>query len=116
MRYHDNLLKLTETHLEVYKDFQEECLAIKRKHNFSALPMDLTSEQTINADATRQKTGTTSLTNSVGARQRWAKTHFWHIKTNSYDFGKVGMSKKEDDMQDLRPNQIKKNNKHLQNI
>ena len=63
-----------------------------------------------------KKTGITSLTNSVGIRQRWARTHFWHIKTISYVFGKVGMSKKEDDMQDLRPNQMKKNNKHLQNM
>ena len=31
-------------------------------------------------------------------------------------FDKVGMSKKEDVTQDVRLNQIKKNNKHLQNI
>ena len=29
---------------------------------------------------------------------------------------KFGTSNKEGDMQDLRPNQMKKNNKHLQNI
>ena len=34
----------------------------------------------------------------------------------SYVFDKVGISKKEDVTQDLRPNQIKKNNRHLQNI
>ena len=51
VRYHDNLFKLSETHPEVYKDFQEGCFAIKRtQKDFSALPIDLTLEQTINAD------------------------------------------------------------------
>ena len=58
VRYHDNLLKLSETHPEVYMDFQEGCFAIKRtQKGFSALPIDLTLEQTINAE----KTGITSL-------------------------------------------------------
>ena len=43
MRYHDNLLKLSETHPEVSKCFQEGCFAIKRtQKHFSALPIDLT--------------------------------------------------------------------------
>ena len=67
MRYHGNLLKLSETHPEVYKDFQEGSFAIKRtQKDFSALPIDLTLEETINADASRQKTGITSLTNCMG--------------------------------------------------
>ena len=71
VRYHDDILKLSETHQEVYKDFQEGCFAIKRtQKDFSALFIDLTLEQTINADAASRKTGITSLTNSIGARQR----------------------------------------------
>ena len=58
VRYHDNLLKLSETHPDVYMDFKEGCFAIKRtQKDFSALPIDLTLEQTINAE----KTGITSL-------------------------------------------------------
>ena len=64
----------------------------------------------INADVASQKTGITSLTNSIGV------SHFLRIKIISYVFDKVGMSKKEDVTQDLKPNQMKKNNKHLQNI
>ena len=116
MRYHDNLLKLRETHPEVYEDFQEGCFAIKRtQKDFSALPIDLTLEQTITADAASQKSGITSLTNSIGARQRWARSHFLRTKIISYVFEKVGMSEKEDVTQDLRPDQMKENNKHLQN-
>ena len=96
MRYHNNFLKLSETHPEVYKDFQEGCFAIKRtQKDSSALPIDLTLEQTINADATSQKIGITSSTNSIGARQRWARSHFLSTKIISYVFDKVGMSKKK---------------------
>ena len=117
VRYHDNLLKLSETHPEVYKDFQEGCFAIKRtQKDFSVLPTDLTFEQTINPDAVSQKTGIPSLANSIGARQRWARSHFLRTKIISYVFHKVGMSKKEGVTRDLRHNQIKKNKKHLQNI
>ena len=117
MRYHDNLLKLSETYQEVYKDFQEGCFAIKRtQKDFSAFSIDLTLEQTINANVTGQKTCITSLSNSIGARQRWARSHFLCTKIISYVFDKVGMSKKEDVAQDLRPNQMQKNNKHSQNI
>ena len=116
VRYHDNLLKLRETYPEVYKDFQEKCFAIKRtQKDFSALPIDLTLEQTITADAASQKSGIISLTNSIGARQRWARSHFLRTKIISYVFEKVGMSEKEDVTQDLRPDQMKKNKKHLQN-
>ena len=116
-RYHDNLLKLSETYHEVYKDFQEGCFAIKRtQKDFSTFPIDFTLEQTINANVTGQKTGITSLSNSIGARQRWARSHFLRTKIISYVFDKVGMSKKEDVAQDLRPNQMQKNNKHSQNI
>ena len=80
------------------------------------MPIDLTLEETINVDALSQKTSITSLTNCMGTRQRWARSHFLRSKVISYIFDKVGMSKKEDVTQNVRPNQIKKNNKHFQNI
>ena len=56
VRYHDNLLKLSETHPEVYQDFQEGFFATKRtQKDFSALAIELTLEQTINTDAASQK-------------------------------------------------------------
>ena len=54
-RYHDNLLKLSETYKDVYDGFKKGCFGIKRtKEDFSRLPIDLTLEQTVNADAASQ--------------------------------------------------------------
>ena len=72
-------------------------------------------EQTIIADTASQRSGITSLTNSIGARQRWSRSHFLRAKIIFKVFDKVGMSKKKEVTQDLRPNQ-KKKNKHFQNI
>ena len=70
VRYHDNLLKLSETHKDVYDEFKKGCFGIKRtKKDFSRLPIDLTLEQTVNADAASQKTGISYFTNSISARQ-----------------------------------------------
>ena len=71
VRYHDNLLKLSETHKDVYDEFKKGCFDIKRtKKDFSRLTTDLTLEQTVNADAANQKTGISYFTNSISARQR----------------------------------------------
>ena len=71
VRYHDNLLKVIETHKAVYDKFKKGCFGIKRtKKDFSRLPIDLTLEQTVNADAASQKTGISYFTNSISARQR----------------------------------------------
>ena len=52
VRYHDNLLKLSETHKDVYDEFKKDCFGIKRtKKDFSRLRIDLTLEQTVKADA-----------------------------------------------------------------
>ena len=58
VKYHDNLLKLPETHPEVYKEFQNHLFGIKRTNKpFSRISIDLTLEQTINGDAANQRTG-----------------------------------------------------------
>ena len=78
VRYTDNLLKLEETHPEVYNEFRSVYFAIRRTDkSFSKVPIDLTLEQTINADAASQRRrGIVSLTNSISARQRWAESNF----------------------------------------
>ena len=61
-----------------------EEIAIKRTTKpFSASPIDLTLEQTINADAASQRTGISSLTNSISARQRWAESHYLRTMLNT---------------------------------
>ena len=62
--YHDNLLNLKETHPQVHQDFKAGCFALKRtSKQFSRIPIDLTLEQTINADTACQRSGISALTN-----------------------------------------------------
>ena len=57
VRYHGNFLKLSETHKDVYDEFKKGCFGIKRtKKDFSRRPIDITFEQTVNADAASRKT------------------------------------------------------------
>ena len=112
--FHDNLLKLNETHPEVHKEFKKGCFSLKRtKKPFSRLPIDLTLEQTINADAESQRHGIEAITNSISARQKWAQSHFLRTSVISSVFEDLGMTSKKDITQDLKPNRIKKNSADL---
>ncbi|GFT06418.1 hypothetical protein TNCV_3355621 [Trichonephila clavipes] len=51
----DNLNKVDETHPGLKNDFMNGCFGIKRTDEpFSRIPIDLTLEQTINAEAARR--------------------------------------------------------------
>ena len=94
VRYNDNLLKLEETHPEVYNECRSGYFANRRTDkSFSKVPIDLTLEQTINSDAASQRRGIVSLTNSISARQRWAESHFIRTTIVSHLFEKVGLKK-----------------------
>ena len=69
---HDNT-----THNSLAKEFQNGRFGIRRtSKEFSRMPIDLTLQQMINADAASQRTGISTFTNSLAARQRWSQTHF----------------------------------------
>ncbi|GFT46366.1 uncharacterized protein TNCV_3127141 [Trichonephila clavipes] len=58
VKYNDNLLKVAETHPDLYKEFKQSCFGIKRATKpFSRQLIDLVLEQTINAEAARRLTG-----------------------------------------------------------
>ena len=78
--------------------------------SFYRIPIDLPLEQTINRDAANQRTGISSLTNSVSARQRWAASHFLRLSDISNLFTEVNMTKKEDITSTLKPHNIKNDN------
>ena len=66
LKYYDSLIKLSDTHPEVYSDFKNESFRIKRTaKSLSITPIDLTLEQTINEDTSSQRFGITSMTNSI---------------------------------------------------
>ena len=111
VQYHNNLLRLEETHPEVYEEFQRGLFSIKRTNKpFSGSPIDLTLEQTINHDAASQRSGISSLTNSISARQRWAESHFLRMSVINDVLEEAGMKKKEDITYKLRPDVIRKDN------
>ena len=56
VQHHNNLLRLNESHPDI--KFQNGGFGVKRtSYNFSRSPIDLTLEQTVNADAASQRTG-----------------------------------------------------------
>ena len=117
LKYYHNLLKLPETHPEVYEDFKRGQFSIRRTTKpFSGSPIDLTLEQTINADAASQRTGISALTNSISARQRWAESHYLRTMLLTVTFEQLGMTRKEDISAHLKPHQIKSDNQDLQKI
>lgn len=57
-------------------EFKSGALSVRRtQKHFCRSPVDLTLEQTVNADAANRLTGITAFTNNLNARQRWSETH-----------------------------------------
>ena len=72
------------------------------------IQIDLTLEQ-INADSACQRTGIIALTNSISARQRWSLSHTVRTLMISHVLERVGLTKKEDVSQEVKPNIVRKN-------
>ena len=77
VKYYDSILKLNETHPEVYNEFKQGWFAIRRTEKpFSSTAINLTLEQTTNAEAASPRLGVLSIANSISARQRWTESHY----------------------------------------
>ena len=93
--YHDKLLKLKSAHPDIYGEFKNGCFSLKRTSKpFSRIPIDLTLEQTINADAACQRSHIILLTKSISARQHWAQSHSIGTSILSKLFEELGMTSK----------------------
>ena len=115
--YHDKLLKLKNSHPDIYGEFKNSCFSLKRTSKpFSRIPIDLTLEQTINAVAACQRSGIISLTNSISARQHWAQSHSIRTSILSKLFEELGMTSKEDISEELKLHRVKQNCHHLERI
>lgn len=72
----DDLVNIDQSHPGLREYFENGALSVRRtSKNFCRSPVDLTLEQTINANAANKLTGISSFTNSIYARQRWCETH-----------------------------------------
>lgn len=109
VKYQDNLLQVDETHPGLKDLFQQGYFGVKRTGKcFSRQPVDLTLKQTINADAGVQ-TGIVHLSNSIAARQCWAKNHGFRTSMISHTYDITGLKRKEDITGDLRTSVIRNN-------
>lgn len=97
VKYYDNLIKIDESHPGLRIDLEKASFGIKRtEKGFSAQPIDLTLEQTINADAANKLTGIIHSTNSISARQRWCKSHSLRTSIISHVLDEVGLKSRQD--------------------
>jgi len=109
------LLKVAETHPDLYEGFKQGCFGIRRTTKpFSRQPIDLVLEQTINADAARRLTGVIHFTNSISARQRWARNHDVRSTIISQVYVELGLQAHQDVSAELNLHNIRKHNKQLQ--
>lgn len=114
VKYSDNLSRVAETYPDLYQGFQQGCFGIKRTaKSFSRQPIDLVLEQTINADAARRLTGVIHFTNSISARQRWARNHDVRSTIISQVCLELGLQTHQDVSADLTLHNIRKNTEQL---
>ena len=109
VRFHDNLLRIEETHPTLATELHKGRLGVKRTStNFCRMPIDLTLEQTINADAASQRTGIAAFTNSISARKCWAQNHFLRMRVVSHLLDTLDLNKK-DVTAERKPCKMRKN-------
>ena len=111
VQYYNNLILVPEAHPEAHSEFKRGFFSIKRTtKSFPGNPIDLTLEQTINADGASQRTGISAATNSISARQRWAQFNFISVSIISHVIESLNINKKEDISAKLKPHNIRKDN------
>ena len=112
-RYHPDLLNIDETHPGARAMLEAGALTVRRTtRSFSRSPVDLTLEQTVNADAARL-TGIASFSQSVSARRRWMVTRSVRSELVGHLMNKSGLKPKPDVAQDLKPSRIQRDNADL---
>lgn len=115
--YLNNLIKLKVENSTLLQEFREGAFGIRRtKSCLGRSPVDLTLEQTINADAGNTLTGVSHFTNSIAARERWALSHSVRTKIMSFVKAEIGFSQADDTSYTLKKNRIEKDSKTLNSI
>ena len=72
VRYLQNLLNIDNSHPGLGQILSKGALSVRRtKNSFARNPVNMTLEQTINADAASQLTGITAFHQNVAAKNRW---------------------------------------------
>ena len=114
--YLSNLVTLQMENSPLVSEFRRGAFGIRRtKANFARSPVDLTLEQTTNADASNQLSDYLTA-DSISARQRWTLSHSMRTKILSCIKNNAGLSHKDDTSHSLQKSSINKDKKCLQSI
>ncbi|XP_018358131.1 PREDICTED: uncharacterized protein LOC108757918 isoform X2 [Trachymyrmex cornetzi] len=114
--YINQLQHVDNTHPGLRAEIAKGSFGIRRTvEPFSRIPVDLTLEQTINGEAARRLTGIVNLTNSISARQRWARNHGARTRIISHVLTRTGLNNSHQDIAaDLHPDRMKKHHKQIE--
>ena len=113
VKYSHNLINMDSSHPGVRSALEGGALSIRRSDKgFSRNAVDITLEQTINADAASRSTGITAFTNSESARKRWMITRSARSSVLSHLFTVAGMKSQEDTSNTLRSQPITRDNEN----
>lgn len=115
--YLNTLFNVDITHPGLKDSFNQGSYGCKRTAKpFSRIPIDLTLEQTINADAGRKLSGISHITNSIRARMRWSINHGLRCEMISKVMEDCGISTAQDITNDLLRHNITKSAEHAENF
>ena len=115
VKNHNNVLKLPETHSEVYLECKNKLFGIKQTpKSFSRSPIDLAFEQTINADAVSQRTGSFSINQFNFCTAKMGRACPSTMISNVFE--DLGMTKKEDVSNNLRPHRVRNDHADLNKV
>jgi len=104
-----DLLNVDNSHPGLRDILDQGIFTVRRTDKpFSRSPVDLTLEQTINADAASRLTGVTSVTDNYAARLRWMLTKSTRASLASHLQEMAGMVTKEDTSAELKPSRMKR--------
>lgn len=112
--YCDKLMNIENTHPGLLDDCRASFLGVRRTSKpFSRIPVDLTLEQTINADAASTASGIVNITNSFSARQKWSITHSLRTSVISKVVEFCDLKSPDDITKDLKKSAIIKSANNL---
>ena len=116
-KYQLDLMNIDDSHPGLRQILDNGGFSVRRSNNaFARIPVDLTLEQTVNADAASRMTGYTSSTNNYSSRVRWSVTKSSRAALVNEALTMVDMDNTRDTQTDLSPSRIKRVNEDLQKV
>lgn len=102
-----DIMNVEDSHPGLREILEKGAFTVHRTdHAFSHVPVDLTLEQTVNADAASRLTGITSATNNYSARLRWMITKSTRASFISLVQEMAGLIVKDDVAAEFQPARI----------